>query len=101
MLVITEITLSLLLLVFTGLLIRSFINLQSVSAGIDTRNVLTVRLSLPATKYPQPALMTSFVDRLLERVRKIAEIQSVSMGSVLPLSGMNTRADFTITGRPP
>src|SRR5262249_14306193 len=100
-LVITEITLSLLLLVFAGLLIRSFMNLQSISAGIDSRNVLTVRLSLPTKKYAEPELMTGFVDRSVERVRELANVESVGMGSVLPLSGMNTRADFTITGRPP
>jgi len=101
MLVVAEITLSLLLLVFAGLLIRSFINLQSVSAGIDTRNVFTVRLSLPATRYARPELMSAFVDRLIERVRELPQIESAGVGSVLPLSGMNTRADFSITGRPP
>jgi putative ABC transport system permease protein len=101
LLVVAEITLSLLLLVFAGLLIRSFIKLQSVSAGIDTRGVLTVRLSLPATKYAQPELTSAFVDRLIQRVRDLPQIETVGLGSVLPLSGMNTRADFTITGRPP
>jgi len=101
MLVVAEITLSLLLLVFAGLLIRSFMKLQSVSAGIDTRNVLTVRLSLPATKYPRPDIMSAFVDRLIEKIRDLPQIESVGVGSVLPLSGMNTRADFTVTGRPP
>jgi putative ABC transport system permease protein len=101
LLVMSEIALSLLLLVGTGLLIRSFIKLQSVSAGVDTRNVLSARLSLPATKYAQSDLMIAFVDRLLQKLRHVPGVRSVSMGSVLPLSGMNTRADFSIAGRPP
>jgi len=101
LLVMSEIALSLLLLVVAGLLVRSFIKLQSVSAGVDTRNVLSVRLSLPAAKYALPGPMISFVDRLLEKVQQVPGVRSVSMGSVLPLSGMNTRADFTIVGRPP
>ena len=100
LLVISEIALSLLLLVGTGLLIRSFTKLQSVSAGVDTRNVLSARLSLPATKYAQPDLMIAFVDRLLQNLQHVPGVRSVSMGSVLPLSGMNTRADFSIAGRP-
>ena len=101
LLVMSEIALSLLLLVGTGLLIRSFIKLQSVSAGVDTRSVLSARLSLPATKYAQSDLMIAFVDRLLQKLRHVPGVRSVSMGSVLPLSGMNTRADFSIAGRPP
>ena len=97
----SEIALSLLLLVGAGLLVRSFIKLQSVSAGVDTRNVLSVRLSLPAAKYALPGPMITFVDRLLEKVEQLPGVRSVSMGSVLPLSGMNTRADFSIVGRPP
>src|SRR5262245_13403793 len=101
LLVASEIALSLVLLVGAGLLVRSFIKLQSVSAGVDARNVVSVRLSLPATKYAQPGVMIAFVDRLLQNVQQLPEVRSVSVGSVLPLSGMNTRADFTIVGRPP
>jgi putative ABC transport system permease protein len=68
---------------------------------VDTRNVLSARLSLPATKYAQSDLMIAFVDRLLQKLRHVPGVRSVSMGSVLPLSGMNTRADFSIAGRPP
>jgi predicted permease len=99
--VMAEVALSLLLLTGAGLLIRSFVKLQAVNAGVDTRNLLTVRISLPAPKYSQRETMAAFVDRLLQRVRQLPGVQSGSIGSVLPLSGMNTRADFTIAGRPP
>jgi predicted lysophospholipase L1 biosynthesis ABC-type transport system permease subunit len=50
-LVIAEVALCLLLLIGAGLFVRSFINLQAVNAGIDSRNVFSIRLSLPSPKY--------------------------------------------------
>jgi len=101
LLVVAEVALSLVLLISAGLLVRSFVKLQAVAPGVDTRNLLSMRMSLPAAKYSQPETMSTFVDRLVDRVRGIPGVRSVSLGSVLPLSGMNTRADFTIMGRPP
>jgi predicted permease len=101
LLVICEVALSLWLLTGAGLLVRSFIKLQSVDVGVETRNLLMVRISLPASKYAQPEAITAFVERLVDNIDHAPGVESASMGSVLPLSGMNTRADFTIAGRPP
>jgi predicted permease len=101
LLVIWEVALCLLLLIGAGLLVRSFIKLQSVNSGVDARNVLSIRLSLPATKYLQTEVAGGFVNRLVQNVRMLPGVKSASIGSVLPLSGMNTRADFSIAGRPP
>src|SRR5262249_523571 len=84
-----------------GLLVRSFVNLQSVDSGIDPRNLLAVRMSLPAAKYAHADRFISFAARLIDEMRARPGISFVSIGSVLPLSGMNTRADFSVAGRPP
>src|SRR5262249_51872698 len=101
LLVVSEVALSLLLLIGAGLLVRSFMKLQSVNTGIDAKNLISIRMSLPAYHYSQPEAINAFIDRLIREVRALSGVQSVSMGSVLPLSGMNVRADFTIVGRPP
>jgi putative ABC transport system permease protein len=100
-LVVSEVALSLLLLVGAGLLIRSFVKLQSISVGADTRNVLSVRVSLPAPKYAQSETMNAFVNALVESIQKLPGVDSASVASILPLSGMNTRADFIVAGHPP
>jgi predicted permease len=100
-LVASQVALSLLLLVTAGLLIRSFVKLQAVSAGVDDRNTLSVQVSLPATRYAQPEIVDRFVDSLVQNVSRLPGVESASVGSILPLSGANTRADFSIAGRPP
>ena len=100
-LVVSEIALSLVLLISAGLLIKSFSRLQEVSPGFNPDNVLSVRLSLPPTRYPNRAAVTVFFDKVLPRIASLTGVRAVGVTNVLPLSGMNVRADFTIVGRPP
>jgi len=100
-LVVCEVALSVVLLVTAGLFIRSFARIQAVQAGIDTRNVLTVRLSLPVTQYDDREKIKFFYETLSARIRGVQGVDSVGLVSALPLSGINNRFDFTIVGRPP
>jgi predicted permease len=100
-LIVVEVALSAGLLISAGLLVRSFAKLQSVDPGVKTRNLLLVRMSLPAGRYANREAVLGFLERLAADVRRTAAVESVSVASVIPLSGANTRADFTIIGRPP
>jgi predicted permease len=71
-LVVAEISLSLLLLVGAGLMIRTLWSLQKVDSGIDARNVLTMSVSVAATKYSSPAPEAAFFKQVLENVRELA-----------------------------
>src|SRR5262245_5215902 len=99
-LVVAEVALALTLLVGAGLLIKSFIRLQNVNPGFEAGNLLAARLSLPATRYSTPEAVKVFYDKLAAR---LVEVHGADVGaiSVLPLSGMNARTEFTIDGRPP
>jgi predicted permease len=101
LLILSEVALSLLLLISAGLLAKSFIRLQSVSPGFDIKNLLVMRLSLPKAQYSKPEMVTAFYEQLSARIGNLPGVQSVSATSVLPLSGANTRINFNILGRPP
>lgn len=65
-LVVAEVALSLTLLISAGLLVRSFIRLIKVNPGFNPENVLTVRASLPPTKYPKDESVAPFYRRALD-----------------------------------
>jgi putative ABC transport system permease protein len=100
LLVVAEIALSLVLLVGAGLMMRSFISLQYVDAGINPEGVLTMNVGLPRAKYGEPEKRVAFFSQLLERVRALRGVQSAGTNSGLPLSGNNWGRSLTVEGRP-
>ena len=99
LLVVSEIAISLVLLVGAGLLVRSFARLQSVDPGFDAGNVLAIRLSLPKAQYPDRQAATSFYDKLRPRLESLPGVETVGVVSALPLSGVSASIPFTIDGR--
>jgi putative ABC transport system permease protein len=100
-LIVSEIALSLVLLVGAGLLMRSFIRLQGTSLGFDPARVLTVQLSLPGARYGDRAQAAPFYEQLLQRARSLPGVQSVGLTNYLPLSGSDSGTSFNIEGRAP
>jgi predicted permease len=101
MLMVSEIAISLVLLITAGLLVKSFLRLQEISPGFNGENLLLVRLSLPPAKYPNREALTIFFEKVLPGIESLSGVRAVAVANVLPLSGMNVRNDFTIIGRPP
>ncbi len=86
-LVVSEVTLALVLLVGAGLLVRSFIRLNNVNPGFDTRDVLAARIRLTPARYPPRAQQTLFFQNMLATLQAHPGVQSVTLASTLPLSG--------------
>ena len=101
LLAVAEVALSIVLLTGAGLFLRTFLRMQAVSPGIATDHLLLMRLSLPKESYSTAASIRKFYDNLRQRVALLPGVESVALGSVLPLSGMNTRTEFYISGRTP
>jgi len=99
LLVVSEIALSLVLLVGAGLLVKSFHRLQAVNPGFEAGNVLAVRLSLPKAQYPNRAAATAFYEKLRPRLESLPGVETVGVVSALPLSGVLASIPFTIEGR--
>jgi len=100
LLVVAEIALSLVLLVGAGLMMRSFVSLQHVDAGINPNGVLTMNVSLPGAKYRAPEKRIAFFNQLLERIRAVPGVKSAGTNSGLPLAGNNWGRSVTVEGFP-
>src|SRR5215831_1394106 len=98
-LIVAEIALSLVLLVGAGLMLRSFMHLQSVSAGFTPQQVLTARLSPAGAAYRADPAYINYFRRVIERVRLIPGVEAVGAINALPLSWGET-AGYRIEGRP-
>jgi len=85
-LVISEVALSLLLLIGAGLLIRSYQKISTSHPGFDPHNVLSLRLSLPNIKYPKAENITLFFRRMVEKLNAAPGVESVSTSYSLPMS---------------
>ncbi|HEY0380185.1 MAG TPA: ABC transporter permease [Pyrinomonadaceae bacterium] len=100
-LVITEIALSLVLLIGAGLLFQSFRRLLEVSPGFEADKVLTADVSVSDKKYPEEEQRAAFYHEALERMKAIPEVQAVGAVYPLPLGGSFIVFTFDIAGRPP
>jgi predicted permease len=100
-LVIAEIALALVLLVASGLLLKSFVRLQNVNPGFEPRNVLTMEVSLPVAKYPRGKPVSDFYAELLRHIEGMPGVEAAGLTTILPLSGNNSDSSFAIEGRDP
>jgi putative ABC transport system permease protein len=99
-LVISEVALSLVLLIGAGLMIRSLWKLQNVNPGFDTSNTLTMRLFLTPTRYSEPRQWLAFAEGAIEQIRAVPGVVSVGVTTVIPLAGGGSTQPFSIEGRP-
>jgi putative ABC transport system permease protein len=87
-LVVAQVALALVLLVGSGLMVRSFFALRSVDPGFDPEGVLTVRLTVPTGDVPQPAAAADFFRQLVDRLRSQPGVVSVGAVQGVPLTGL-------------
>lgn len=100
LLIVSEVALSVVLLIGAGLLFRSFQQLQAVNTGFRTQQLLTLQLSPAGSSYRRDADYISFYDQVMQRAGAIPGVESVGAINTLPLDKGPT-AGFRIEGRPP
>jgi putative ABC transport system permease protein len=97
-LVTSELALALVLLIGAGLMVKAFWKLQDVNAGIDPNHVVTMRLSLPASGYRDPAAVIGFWQSLTDRVKALPGVVSVSVANGMPPTRPINANDTPIEG---
>jgi predicted permease len=98
-LVVSEVALSLMLLIGAGLLIRSLSVLRHVNPGFDASRLLTLEVAIPSTKFSEPMQQVRYFDRVLDQVRGLPGVQSAGLIDSLPLSG-GSHQPVSVEGRP-
>ena len=85
-LIVAQVAVSFVLLIGAGLMLRSFLLLQGVDAGIKTDSVLTMRVALNFTKYTNQGQIREFHAAVVEKLKQIPELRSVGAASTFPLN---------------
>jgi putative ABC transport system permease protein len=98
-LVVAEVSLAVLLLVGSGLLVKSLLRLQRTNPGIVADELVSVELDLSAATYQQADRASDFYRRLVQQVQSLPGVHSASFGTVQPLSGRASSDPFAIEGR--
>jgi putative ABC transport system permease protein len=98
-LVVGQIVLALALMVGAGLIARGSRLVSDPAPGIDSARALTMRISLPESKYPKPGDVAAFQERLLRSLQSIDGVATAAIVSNLPYSGSFTGVNLTIEGR--
>ena len=100
LLVVGEVAIAMTLLVGAGLMLNSFVRLQRVNPVVNVDKLLSVEINLPETRYPEAAQATAFFQELIRRVESLPGVESVSLSTVQPLSGVCARRPFLHRGPP-
>src|SRR5207253_1037696 len=98
--VVMQVALALVLLVGAGLLLKSLNRLQSVDPGFNARNVLTMKVSLPARKYDADPKVIDFFRRAVEQMRNLPGVEAVGAINTLPFTGPHSGTNVDIEGQP-
>jgi len=98
-LVIVEFALAFILLIGSGLLVKSFRNLMTVDRGYDAKNILSFRLRLPDMKYLQPEQAIVTLKEAHRRLRSLPEVKHVAFTTGIPL-GRFVQGNYWIEGQP-
>jgi putative ABC transport system permease protein len=98
--VVSEIALTLVLIVGAGLALQSFLRLRSSDPGYDARGLLTMRVALSERQYQDGEKQGAFFERLIDRARVVPGLESISGVSELPASDSIHATGFLPTDRP-
>lgn len=99
-LVVLESCLSVVLVIGAGLLARSFGELRQIQLGFDPHDVLTFRVELPTTSYPEVGRVIGFPQQLLARLERLPRVRAAGAARVLPLSDPIGNWSLTLENHP-
>ena len=100
-LVVSEVALSVVLLVSSALLMKSFFQLLRVDVGFDPQNVLAMNISLPFARYPKHEERRNFYSNVLQRVKNLPGVENVAASNPPPLNSFGFSTTVLVEGKTP
>jgi len=100
LLVVSEVALSLVLLIGAGLMVRTLWQLSNIQPGFDPHGVLTMSVSVPANKFATPSAQVAFFERVLQQVRTTPGVESAGAIDDLPMGNGGSHQPVAIEGQP-
>jgi putative ABC transport system permease protein len=100
-LVVSQVSLSLLLLAGAGLLIKSFFNLRATNPGFDPVRLMTLQLNLPRARYPELDQQVRTHDAIMEKLAVIPGVEAAGGANPMPLTGNIRNSSFMVSGAAP
>jgi putative ABC transport system permease protein len=99
-LIVAEVSLTLMLLIAAGLLLRTFNNLRTLSPGFSSEQVMSFRLALPLRKYATLDQQNGFYQALVEKLEALPGVRAAGVASRSPLEQFNWLTAYQIEGQP-
>jgi putative ABC transport system permease protein len=100
-LIVSEVALSLVLLIGAGLMVRSFVEMTRADLGINSENVLALQVSLPRESYKDDSKKIALFGQLIDRVAALPGVVKVGGVNIVPFSASDNSSSFQIAGRTP
>lgn len=100
-LVVSEVTLALVLLIGSGLLVQGFRALANINFGFDTTHLLTFQVKLPDNAYPKAEQRAAAFDAIIAKLEAIPGVEAAAPMSSIPSGWSWDRSYLTIEGEPP
>jgi putative ABC transport system permease protein len=97
-LVISEVALSLVLLIGASLFARSFLSLQSKQVGYDPTPILSMRTYFPGTRYDSTSDKMQRVEDLVRRIAALPGVEAVAISNLIPMDGGGSGAQAVVSG---
>jgi predicted permease len=99
-LLVSEVAISLVLLIGAGLMMKSTARLLAVNPGFRPQNLLTMQVALPGVRYQSAELQNGFWARLLGKIEALPGVSAAGTVSILPLGGGGNTGTMRLPGRP-
>ena len=100
-LIVAEIALAFMLLVVSGLMMRSFVGLLNVDAGFDSTNVLTMRLPVTIEQFPDPEQLNRYLREVRTAVEEVPGVRETAYSCAPPMQGTCYGMPMQAANKPP
>jgi len=99
-LIVAEIALAFMLLVVSGLMMRSFLGLLNIDAGFDSNNLLTMRLPATIEQFPEPEQMNRYLREVRTAVEAVPGVRETAYSCAAPMQGTCYGMPMQVASKP-